>query len=172
MSEEGSPGGWFAVPAPGPREKPARSITASAAAEVPPQPWRSSPQPARAVAAPSKPVRKYTAIDLGILAIAGLIIVSGLLEVLEAARIVSSGLGAQASPLLGVVGGMQLLLGVGLLARNELARRVYLVLAFIGLAGILLGSGSSSTGAVVVNLIVQLIPIVFLMRGSIAAKFA
>jgi hypothetical protein len=192
MTEGDAPHGWFGIPAPparesGPAEEAApdarakRAAVAAAAATplptrssprpVAPAPTRSNPRATPTVKAPRDRTGSPTRIDIGILLIAGLVILSGLLEFLEAAGIIANGLGGRAKALFEVIGAFEILLGVGLLTRNELARRIYLVLAFIGLLLILLGSSNATVGAVIVNLIFQLIPIVFLMLSAVAAKF-
>jgi hypothetical protein len=182
MSERDAPRGWFGIAAPLASEtaetKPAPVLRET---PLPPPPTRDRPlvtppravpptrkrsrrsgpvvTPARGAAPTRKRSRSATGTDVGILVLAALGIFPGLLLVVSGGKL---GL---------FLGGLEFLLGVGLLTRNEFARIFYLVLAFISCGLILLGSDSASGGVVIANLVIQLIPMVFLMRSSVAAKF-
>ncbi len=106
-------------------------------------------------------------ISLGIAVLAAWIMIPAALGVLGIG-IASSGVGN----VVRVIDALAVLLGVGILMRREIARLIVIVLGVIGAALILLGSVNASAGAVLLALVVQLVPVVFLMLGSAREKFA
>ena len=110
-------------------------------------------------------VTRSTKISLGILALSAWIIIPAALGVI--------GLGiADPGNVARVIDALAVLLGVGILMRREIARLIYTVLGVIAAALILLGSANASVGAVLVALVIQLVPVLFLMLGSVRDKFA
>jgi hypothetical protein len=107
---------------------------------------------------------KSDRISLVIVLIAALVVIPHLLDLLGA-------LGGS-SGALAVIDALFVLLGVGLLTRNELARRIYIALSLLGVFFILLGSNSESFGWVFLALVLQILPVVFLSLSSVKSKFA
>jgi hypothetical protein len=113
-------------------------------------------------------VTRSDKISLGISLLAALIIVPAALGVLGVGIASGSGGGSGASR---VVSALDLLLGIGILMRREIARAIFVVFGVIGAALILLGSVNASGGEVLLALVIQLVPVVFLMLGSVRSRF-
>lgn len=64
-----------------------------------------------------------------------------------------------------------ILVGIGILARLEVARRFYFLLSAIAYLAIVAGSANSSFRFTALSLALQTIPVIFLLRPSVSATF-
>jgi hypothetical protein len=130
---------------------------------------------ASATASPWWRLSKSAWITIGVLALGGLGVVSHLLGLLSV-----NGAAVAADPTLApqsVVGFIAdvlgIALGLGLMARKEIARAIYLILSVLVIALLVTGTGTANGNAATLLLecIFQLFVFVFLTRRSVADMF-
>ena len=122
---------------------------------------------------PEPRLDKATQITLGLAVISGLIIVQAVLTILDSGQDVFSDAGDGAlAAIRDCFAAGYVVLGICLFMRRELARRIYLVVAAIGYLVIINDAGSSGVGLTLLSLILQSIPVVFLLRRSVSERFS
>jgi len=169
MTDAGAPGGWFAGAA----------ATSPAQAEHPlggPQARIGEATAGRPEfhKAPPDSQSRRNGIDVGILLLA-LWIATG--QIYDLIAISSSGISGPAVAITRALSVLYLLIALGLALHKEIARVAYLVLATIALffillaSVVLLASASINLAFVVIAAIIVAVPMVFLTRRPVRARF-
>jgi hypothetical protein len=126
-------------------------------------------------ASPRWRLSKSAWITIGVLALGGLGVASHLLGLLSVngAAVVADPTLAPRSIVSFIADVLGIALGLGLMARKEIARAIYVVLSVLFIALLVTGTGTAnaSTVALLFECIFQLFVFVFLTRRSVASTF-
>ena len=135
-----------------------------------------------AVAAP-EPVPSRSWIEIVVVALGALIAIPALLGLLVGTTYLSYGFLGGGAAVLAAIDVLYLMLGVGLMARREMARSAYVVLALVGLVLNAIGlvgfvalqrgvAGHGEYGGLLLGFIVSTLPLWFLTRESVREIFS